>query len=155
MRIIKHKPSALNQIGDTIVEVLISMTILTLVLTVTYVSVSHSLRSGIDSSNRQQALSLAQQQVEIIKSAAANNQAVLSVYQTAGDFCIIAANVGAAPQYGRTNGASCNPVAGTLFDIIDTYTPGAPGVPGLFTINATWLGGPSGNTTSQLTLYYR
>lgn len=59
-----------NQRGDTIVEVLVSVAILSIVLGTAYVTSSHSLRTGTDAGSRNQAVGYAQDQVERIKSLA-------------------------------------------------------------------------------------
>jgi prepilin-type N-terminal cleavage/methylation domain-containing protein len=81
---------SLNQAGDTIIEVMVAVAILALVLTVAYQSTSRSLQSGVDSSNRQQAIALASQQIEIIKNAETSPQGepALNAYHAAGAFCI-------------------------------------------------------------------
>ncbi len=125
-----------QQTGDTIVEVLISMAILALVITGSYVSSTRSLSSGTDASNRQQALALAQQQLELIKS----NASVSGYTPPAGNFCIDNTN---KPQ----SGSNC--VLSGQYTMTDTYDSSTR----LYTVMANW---PSINTTgSQLTLYYR
>jgi type II secretory pathway pseudopilin PulG len=151
MRILT-KPS---ETGDTIIEVLVAMSILALVLTVAYQSTSRSLQSGINSSNRQQAVALASEQIEIIKSAESSPlgaAAILAYQASAGTpFCISSSGL-TSPPYGKsTSISSCNNFNSTVFNLSDTYSAS-----GLFTIVATWPSTVSGSSgKSQITLYYR
>ena len=79
-----------NQVGDTIIEVLISTTVLALVLSVSFISATRSLQSGTDAANRNQAVSYAQQQVELIRQAANNGS--LANFQINQPFCIDPSN---------------------------------------------------------------
>jgi len=139
------KPSqrgvAYRQTGDTIIEVLISMSILVLVLTATYVSSSRSLQNGTDSSNRQQALALAGQQVEFIKTSP-------STYQTTGNFCAYVDSTTNTLKSAAPTSAQCQQANGQ-YTMTDTYNAN-----GLYTIVASWPL-PGSSTASQLTLYYR
>jgi Tfp pilus assembly protein PilV len=125
-----------QQSGDTIIEVLLAMCILALVLITTFVSTNRSLQSGVDSSNRQQALALAEQQVELIKTSP-------SSYQPVGTFCVD--NTGTL----QTSSANCQLGINNQYNFADTYTAAS----GLYTVVATW---PStSNAGSKLTVYYR
>ena len=65
MRNLRHA-----QAGDTIVEVLIAMTIVSLVLAGAYASSNRNIRSTLDAQEHGQALKLAESQVEYLRSAA-------------------------------------------------------------------------------------
>jgi prepilin-type N-terminal cleavage/methylation domain-containing protein len=164
MRIFATIRSNLNQIGpahrfarqagDTIIEVLVSVSILALVLSIAYASTSRSLQNGVDSSNRQRALALAEQQVEIIKNAAVSNRAALGAYHSAPGtaFCIDSTKIGSPTQYGDSapTSSACH-LINSVYDLSDTYN-----VSGLFTIIASWSSAVSGSSgNSQLTIYYR
>ena len=137
----KIKPNP-SQRGDTIVEVLISMSILVLVLTATYVSSSRSLQNGTDSSNRQQALALAERQVEFIRTSP-------STYQIGGSFC---AYIDSAKtfQHDTPTSNACQTLNGQ-YTMTDTYNSG---LYKLYKVVASWPS-PNSSTASQLTLYYR
>lgn len=123
----------MNNSGDTIIEVLISMTILALVLAGTFVVTNHSLSQGTAANNRQTATSYGQQQIELIKVNPAS-------YEAAGrNFC--AQTGSTVPQ---TDLSKC--VFGGQFTINDSYKSG------LFTVAANWPG-PAGS--DQLTFYYK
>lgn len=64
------KKGQANKRGDTIVEVLIGLSILALILTTAYLSSNRSLQVGTNAGNRSQALSYSQKQAELIKDAA-------------------------------------------------------------------------------------
>jgi len=126
MKIITSK----SQAGDTIIEVLIAMAILALVMVGAYVSSSRSLRNGTDAANRQQALALAEQQVEIIKSSPGN-------YTPSGNFYV-------------DNSGNLQTGSGTfngIYSLTDTYSGG------LYTVTANWQ--DTGSATSQLQIFYK
>jgi prepilin-type N-terminal cleavage/methylation domain-containing protein len=74
-----------TQRGDTIIEVLISMTILGVVLATAYISTDRSLQYGINSQMRDQAVLIGQQQVELLKNA--DSAGKVADFHTA-EFCI-------------------------------------------------------------------
>jgi type II secretory pathway pseudopilin PulG len=75
--------------GDTIVEVVLCIAVLGVAMAVAYVSVSHSLQVGTDAGNRDRALGLAQQQMEIIKTSEHNDTALSAFTANPGvPFCI-------------------------------------------------------------------
>jgi hypothetical protein len=57
----------LNQAGDTIVEVLVAMTVLTFILAGAYVAANSSLTAEVRSGERSQALQLVQGQLELLR----------------------------------------------------------------------------------------
>jgi len=129
-----------SQAGDTIVEVLISVAILAVVMAATYISSSQSLRNGTDSSNRQQALALANQQVELLK---ANPVCSKPTPPPAPGYCNSTFSINGAGIAGSGTYRPNN----TVFTIADTYSSPT------YTITATWPGPSSQN--SQLQIYYR
>jgi prepilin-type N-terminal cleavage/methylation domain-containing protein len=140
-----------RQAGDTIIEVLIAVSILALVMTVAYQSTSRSLQNGIDSSSRQQALALAEQQIEIIKNAAANNVSAYQAYVAAGggSFCIAPSNMSANYGISSVSSTSCH-LINSRYNLSDTYAAGE------FTISANWPSTVSGSSgISKLAIYYR
>lgn len=80
--------------GDTIVEVMISMTVLALVVAAAYSIATRSFQTSLNSQYRDQAVSYAQQQLELIKEADNNNPTNITDYISAGaaspgtPFCI-------------------------------------------------------------------
>ena len=137
-----------GQRGDTIVEVLVAMTILSLSLATAFVSTSHSFQSGTVANQRQSATSLGQQQIEFIKTnpnAYQNNDP--------NGFCVgtTGSDMGRLIPISSADGPKCQQTGDnkqySVTDTFDTQT-------GLFTIKTTWQGSGSGNT-EQLALYYR
>jgi len=138
--------------GDTIIEVLISIAIISLVLTVSYGIASHSVRSIQDSQERNQAVQLAQRQVEFLRTNSADFTANNDVCFTssgnpvdaasAATKCVVSADgtaVGGTPSDGQA-----------AFTI--TITP--PSASEAYTVNLSWdslLNGSKDN----LTVYYR
>jgi type II secretory pathway pseudopilin PulG len=151
------KGPAYRQTGDTIVEVIICISLISLVLAGAYTSSGHSLQNGTDASVRSQALNYAQSQIELIKNAA-NNPGLLNQYKrdpnTGGrPFCI---NPDGSPADASNNSSEwyyglCQ-LPGKPYAVGITYDSAANKQ--LFTITAKWLA-PNGSGQSNLQLYYR
>src|SRR5579862_5921930 len=152
-RFIRHRLS-INRLssGDTIVEVLLAISIFALVLVVSLVSANRSLHSGTDATNRQQALTLADQQVEFIKNALGTDLSTLQAYTAAqGTFCI-------DPTTGQVQNASaankpCNNIGGSQYDLAITSASGGSNST-VFKVTTMW---PSTSTTGtdSLFVYYK
>ena len=123
MKLPKFLSKIKNSRGDTIVEVMISMSILAIILGVAYATSTRSLQSGLDSQYRDQALTYAQQQLELIKNAD-NSQGSAGSYKVAQPFCINPANTQIQAVDSRTNvcpapiGASAN---NQSYSLVDKY----------------------------------
>src|SRR4051812_17239693 len=77
--------------GDTIVEVMISMAVLAIVLVATYSFSNRAFQSGLNSQYRDQAVSYAQQQLELLREADNNTPQNIDDYLKAPyntSFCI-------------------------------------------------------------------
>ncbi len=77
-----------NQRGDTIVEVLIAIAVISLVLGGAYVTTNRSLQATRAAQERVNALKLAESQMEQIKAMAANDPTVIFGSTTTSEFCI-------------------------------------------------------------------
>lgn len=84
MRLISIKP--LRERGDTIVEVLIAIGVLSLILGGAYVMTSRSIQGARTAQERVEALKLVESQLEQIKNYAATDPD--AIFGVAGDFCI-------------------------------------------------------------------
>ncbi len=80
----------LTSVGDTIVEVLIALTIISLVLGGAYVSASRSLNNGRQAQERGEALKLVQSQIERLKFIASGSDN--TIFTTPNYFCISPTN---------------------------------------------------------------
>jgi len=78
----------LGQRGDTIVEVLICIAIISLVLGGAFATTSKSLASTRDSQERSDGLKLVESQLEQIKELANNTTGAQQLFATTGTFCI-------------------------------------------------------------------
>lgn len=83
----------LTERGDTVVEVLISIAVVSLVLGGAFVTANRSLQGTRDAQERQNALKMAEAQVEKIKyTAGANPQSIFGASTPAG-YCIVSGGV--------------------------------------------------------------
>lgn len=150
----KHTGSQKNHRGDTIIEVLISMAILALVLGVAYTTSSRSLRTGTDAGIRSQALSQAQQQIEILKTISTTKPTELPNYKIAEPFCINPANRAVIVV---ADGESCSlPIGATPenqlpYSVVTKYDDATK----TFKVTATWPSSRAGGEPNSTTLYYK
>jgi type II secretory pathway pseudopilin PulG len=154
--------------GDTIVEVLISITIASLILAAAYAIATRSLNQGISARERTQALYYLQGQVETLKLREQRSTTQqFNTFLTTNNFCLNQdstgpndttnvwtpiANSGSPDLLGTNYNASCvRP--GNYYINITKNSPGIPGSQPTYLFTARWdrIGG--GQNQSQL--YYR
>lgn len=135
--------------GDTIIEVLIVIAVISLVLAGAYVTTNRSLLATRAAQERGNALKLAESQIEEIKGLAATNPTAL--FGTTAPFCI----TGTPPTPVTVSGTNCtfslpgNPTgSGPQFAISITRTSN------YFVLSETWTD-VSGRVTDSLRLRYR
>src|SRR5262245_52979345 len=141
-----------NQSGDTIVEVVISITILSLALVTAYALGTSALRASEAVNYRTEALALANSQVELLKNVVATggNQ---SPYKTATKYCITFDQVQRinAPNWNvycqAFDGHNAN--ASSIFSVSDTY------ISGTVDVNVQWPDSKSPSGTANLDVYYQ
>ena len=133
-----------NTRGDTIVEVMISMTVLAVVIAAAYAISTRSFQSSLNSQYRDQAVSLAQQQLELIKEADNSPSAIATYTASPGQqFCINASSKA------RQTANSGNCLINSQYTVAVTYDSSSKA----FTVTASW--DSSDNRTQQTTVYYR
>ncbi len=142
-----------KQRGDTIVEVLISLAIISVVLAAGYALASHSLNSSTRAQQRSEALAYAQGQVEFIKNACSDPSAPLcTAYKNqAQGFCVQPS--GAVDSSVNTDGLCSN------YPDKTTTSPYGVGViydplSKVFSVSAAWTS-TSGSALDELDLYYK
>jgi type II secretory pathway pseudopilin PulG len=132
--------------GFALAEVLLTMAVLAFVLGASYVTANRSLQSGIDSSIRTQAVSYAQQQVEVLKVISISDPSRLTPYMVENKpFCI---NPSTTNFTDLAPGATCPSTFPV--EIINTYNPTTK----TFEIKTQW---PSQRSASinQTTIKYK
>jgi len=155
----------LQNTGDTIVEVLIALAVISLILAISYATSIRNVRSLQDAQERAQALQLAQGQIEYIRAAQNPNDQVPQI--TAAQQCFNSDGKPVAASTPPTQpgdpsdfclvDASDHPVSAgqqPQFNILITpATNVATGITS-YTIQVTW---PSiiNSTTNNVTVYYR
>lgn len=154
--------TSLRQRGDTLVEVLIAITIISLILGGAYVVSNNSLRATLDSQEHNEALQLAQSQLEQVKGIV--NGGGTGIFPGPGTpFCITTAGVPGTGGVCNFNSAGGTPITGQpVFTIsICQSTTSALGAAcnpttngTVFTVSAKW---PSaiGTQTDQEQIVYR
>ena len=137
-----------NQRGDTIVEVMVSLIILSLVITSVYAIVSRSLDSGSLASQRTEALSLAQSQVDLLANARTNDPTFATDYQSNTPFCI---NTDGSKNTTAPNNSDklCDSFSGTQYNVGVSYANN------IFTITAQWPSATATGGQDNLNLYYK
>lgn len=130
----------LNNTGDTIVEVLVSIAIVSTVLAGAFVSANRSLIATRQSQERGEALKLVEGQLERIKSKSSLNTPP-SIYTVASPFCIDSNNAFAA-----------SPCAITIIGVVYNITVERSG--NTFTVSADW-DRAGGEGREQLRIAYK
>jgi prepilin-type N-terminal cleavage/methylation domain-containing protein len=133
-----------NQQGDTIVEVLIAIAVVSMVLVAAYVTTVHSVNTMEDTQEHSEALQLAQTQLEFLHN---YNSSVTPVAD--GD-CFKADGTLTATASNCVVNASGTTTAPTLFTIKITNDS-----PPTYAVAVTWASLSQGGTTNDVTLYYQ
>jgi Tfp pilus assembly protein PilV len=131
--------------GDTVVEVMISMTVLAVVVGAAYAVSTRSFQIGLNSQYRDQAVSFSQQQLEILKEADNNNPSTISTYTASPGtpFCINPSN---ETIQSVTSG---NCLMSSYYTVIDTYDSGAKN----FKVVTSW--DDAASHTQQSIIFYK
>ena len=149
----------LNQTGDTIIEVLISIAIVGMVIGLSFGTANKSIKTGRAAQEQTEALALAQAQIERIKVQAATTATWKTMVTSAfvANFCLMP-NV-AAGTFNIVNSApaasTCRKIgAGNLYDVSISYAAGvAGGATDTFTAKTTWTNVK--NVASSESIAYR
>lgn len=130
--------------GDTLIEVLLSISILGLVLVLSFTSTSRSLNAGTDAANRNQALAYAREQVELLRDAA--NSGTIGSYPADGSaFCI---NPASDAQAQPDSAGFCHLNGQDSFGVAIKYTPASQ----TYNVTSQWQGRTN---LDQVLLYYQ
>lgn len=151
MKLFKRNYSKLNQSGDTIVEVMVSISVLALVLTATFTLSNRSFQHGIDAGERKQAVSYANEQVEFLK--LASSTAGFSSggkFYSSSPYCItIDTTSGLQINTNPASDAICK--KNNQYNVQVQYN--STSTPKNFKITASWTS--SGGNPNKLDYYYR
>jgi prepilin-type N-terminal cleavage/methylation domain-containing protein len=145
--------TTLHQRGDTIVEVLIAITIVGLILGGAYVTSHNSLSATQDAQEHANALQLAQGQIELLRSGALSNS---QVFTTPVPFCITPSGTIKTTVLTCTvnsSGAVGSVLAANIYKVQVISRTGSGTGPYTFTTQSTWPG--LQNKTDQVQLVYR
>lgn len=133
-----------ESVGDTLVEVLLSVSILGLVLVVSFASASRSLNAGTDAANRNRALDYARAQVELLRDAA-NSGTIGDLPSDGSAFCI---NPSTDKPAQPDQGGFCHLSGQDPFGVVVKYNQGNQ----TYSITSQWQGRTS---KQQVFLYYQ
>jgi prepilin-type N-terminal cleavage/methylation domain-containing protein len=135
-----------NQAGDTIVEVLIAIAVVSLVLVGAYVSTDKNVQSTQDAQERTQAVKYVQTQIEYLRVAgtATNGHCFVGTTDTTPGL------PGSDPCTIDTNGAQATAASQPAYRLRITT-----GVGGVYTIEASWDTLITGHLKDYVTMYYR
>jgi prepilin-type N-terminal cleavage/methylation domain-containing protein len=120
----------LNKRGDTIVEVLIAIAIISVVLAGAYISANHTLNNSRQSQERNEAIKVAEGQLERLKGFASSGDQ--TIFTTPNTFCVDDTNAivtatnppaGSVPaldsdNFGSYQGACTGQGLGNLFNVV-------------------------------------
>jgi|SRR5581483_5139300 len=148
----------LHQRGDTIVEVLIAITIVSLILGGAYVTSRNSLSATLDAQEHDNALQLAQAQIELLRSDSTQGNAIFTTpVSPSAFFCIQSDGSVSTTQSACTVNSIGTGSSGTNGPVIYFVrfigrTGSSPG-PYTFTVQTSWPGFQS--KTDDVQLIYR
>ena len=149
MFIASHHDRSNNQLGDTIVEVLIVIAVISLVMAGAYVTTNRSLLATRAAQERGNALKLAETQIEEIKGLAATNPTAL--FGTTAPFCISKAT---SQPVAATDAACTVGLSGDPTTIDPKFTISITRTNNYFVLTENWTN-VSGRMTDSLQLRYR
>ncbi len=149
MSVVMRRMTKLQQRGDTIVEVLIAITIVSLILGGAYVTSHNSLNATEDAQEHANAINLAQAQVELIRSQASTGN---PIFTHALPFCLTTGGSPTATCTVNNAGATVGTGPFIYKEQIITRAGTSPG-PYTFTVQVQWPG--LQNQTNQTELVYR
>lgn len=148
MRIIRSLRA--SERGDTIVEVLISIAVISMVLGGAFVTSNKSLQNTRDAGERSNALKLAESQVEQIKYLSANQPDVLFGTSVPASYCLVS-NV----AYSSSNAVCKVNSGGSPTTVEPAYSLTVTRAGNTFTVRTSWQG-TSGNISANVAeLRYR
>ncbi len=134
--------------GDTLVEVMLSIVLISAAISLAIAMAHNNLSIGIDSGKRSSGTAIAQGQIERIRNAYNTGSANLDTYKNVGeDFCLL--NDGSLKKWSDP-AKPCQNFNNTGFSVKDTYSDSSKA----FTVNVTWTSA-SGKQENQLSLYYK
>lgn len=147
MVFLKSRPRR-SQRGDTIIEVLLSLTILSLALASAYSLSSASLRNSISANQRTEALVLAQSQIDLLTNAKDNNVNFATEYMTAAPYCI---NPDGSQNTTVGSDKLCPGYNNTVYNIGISFD----GDSQIFTVSAQWSSPDAPQGIAKMNLYYK
>lgn len=152
----------LNHSGDTIVEVLLSLVVISMVLAGAYSITSFSLQTEVNSQHRSQATQIAQSQLEILKNQATDIYQVPTYITNVGvnptdTFCMVGNNLKVYPAYKcsfNSDGTANTSSSTTGFTVRITNISSAASPWSNVSVNVTWNSTSGSSTLQQLNLIY-
>lgn len=144
-----------NQAGDTIVEVIIAVAVVSLLLTGAFIVTNRNMQAVRDSEEHAEALQLLQGQVELLRSAAANSGGLPSGLST--PFCLTSSAFyqPAANNTHCTLDPSGNGVLGGRYQVAISSPTSTPNVGTTTTFNLTTTWDALGGGTDKVFLSYK
>lgn len=140
----------LTQRGDTIVEVLIAIAVITTVMSGAFLMTNRSLQGTRDAQDRVNATKLTESQLELLKNVVANNSAVVFGGSAPASFCI----TGSVTIVASSNSACTMDVTGAPTISQPAFSLSITRLTNTFTISNSWTS-VRGNTNNNVQLKYR
>ena len=154
LKILRHFRT--RQGGDTIVEVMIAMVILAVVIGAAYATSTRSFQTGLNASYRDQALSYAGQQVELLKKIDSSGGIKTFTDDPTVPFCVNPADLSRKPA----TAPGCSTPIGAPADVLPDrysvtviYTGDSATQTKTFNVTVNWTS--ANNTPNQTKLYFR
>ncbi len=152
--IIKRK-GAMKQRGDTIIEVLLAMTVIGLILATSFGIANRAMRTGRAAQERNEALKAAETQLELTKAYLKDGANNITTFTGAGNpFCIDVNALSAGNAAVINTDARCNDTDGA--GAAGLYSVAVSESGGTYTVNVQWdRANTQDSTPGQLSIFYR
>src|SRR3990167_2383293 len=134
--------------GDTIIEVMLSIVLIGSAVALAVSMSNHNLNIGIGTTQRSQALSITQGQIERIRNAYINNDPVLNSYKSNQPYCIL--GDGSTAEVDAQD-SKCAGLNGSQYTVSVVYSDATK----IFTATTTWISNASGSGQDELKLSYK
>lgn len=144
----KQKSEKVASTGDTIIEVMMSLVILSLILATVYAMGTRSLRAGTESNQRTEALSIAQSQIDLLVNAKNIDPSFAQNFQTDQAYCLKPDGTKDTSAQNNSN-KLCNSYSGGQYSVGVSYDSN------VFTITTQWPSADAPNGMANLNLYYK
>ena len=146
----RHIPT-IKERGDTIIEVLMAMTIIGLTFAIGFNIANNGLQTGRAATERGEALKIAETQVEVLKASLSDD--VVDDFEVSTPYCVLTLNT-REQNPASVPGSNCNNLNGSFYNVRLDYNAPSGGDPASYRSSVTW-DAPNSEVPAVVELFYR